>query len=97
MEKAYDGLTDEQLVKQAQSGNLDAEEYLIRKYKDMVRKRSQLYFIIGADTEDVVQEGMIGLFKAIKSYREQRDTSFHTFAELCITRQIITAIKVPAE
>ena len=94
MEKAYNGLTDEQLVKQAQSGNLDAEEYLIRKYKDMVRKRSQLYFIIGADTEDVVQEGMIGLFKAIKSYREQRDTSFHTFAELCITRQIITAIKV---
>lgn len=94
MDERYEKLTDEQLVKQAQDGSLDAEEYLIRKYKEMVRKRAQLYFIMGADAEDVVQEGMIGLFKAIKSYSSQKDASFHTFAELCINRQIITAIKL---
>lgn len=93
IDKRYEKLTDEQLVEIAQSGNLDAEEYLIRKYKEVVRKRSQLYFIMGADGEDVVQEGMIGLFKAIKSYDGAKDAAFHTFAELCINRQIITAIK----
>ena len=90
-DKRYDGLTDEQLAKQAQNGSLDAEEYLIRKYKEVVRTRSQLYFIMGADGEDVVQEGMIGLFKAIRSYDARRETSFHT--ELCINRQILTAIR----
>ena len=94
MDKCYGKLTDNQLVQAAQSGNLDAEEYLIRKYKDMVRTRSQLYFIMGADGEDVVQEGMIGLFKAIRSYNAEKDASFHTFAELCINRQILTAIKL---
>lgn len=93
MDKGYDKLADEQLVETAQAGNLDAEEYLIRKYKEVVRNRAQLYFIMGADGEDVVQEGMIGLFKAIKSYNSTKDASFHTFAELCINRQIITAIK----
>ena len=92
-DKNYDKLTDEQLVEQAQNGSLDAEEYLIRKYKEVVRSRSQLYFIMGADGEDVVQEGMIGLFKAIRSYEAGRETSFHTFAELCINRQILTAIR----
>lgn len=92
-DKRYDGLTDEQLAKQAQNGSLDAEEYLIRKYKEVVRTRSQLYFIMGADGEDVDQEGMIGLFKAIRSYDARRETSFHTFAELCINRQILTAIR----
>ena len=80
-DKRYDGLTDEQLAKQAQNGSLDAEEYLIRKYKEVVRTRSQLYFIMGADGEDVVQEGMIGLFKAIRSYDARRETSFH---KMCI-------------
>lgn len=93
MDELYGKLGDEQLVEKAQGGNLDAEEYLIRKYKDVVRSRAQLYFIMGADGEDVVQEGMIGLFKAIKNYEEGKDASFHTFAELCINRQIITAIK----
>ena len=92
-DKRYDGLTDEQLAKQAQNGSLDAEEYLIRKYKEVVRTRSQLYFIMGADGEHVVQEGMIGLFKAIRSYDARRETSFQTFAELCINRQILTAIR----
>lgn len=93
MDNRYDELTDEQLVGEAQAGSLEAEEYLIRKYKEVVSSRSKLYFIMGADGEDVVQEGMIGLFKAIKSYDCEKDASFHTFAELCINRQIITAIK----
>jgi RNA polymerase sporulation-specific sigma factor len=85
-------MTDEQLVSLAQSGNLEAEEYLIRKYKELVRSKSQFYFIIGADGDDVMQEGMIGLFKSIHSYKDEK-ASFKTFAELCVSRQIITAIK----
>lgn len=92
-DKCYAKLTDEQLVRRVQDGDLDAEEYLIRKYKDVVRARSRLYFIVGADGEDVVQEGMIGLFRAIKSYDQEKDTAFHTFAEMCINRQILTAIR----
>lgn len=92
-DKCYAKLTDEQLVQRVQAGDLDAEEYLIRKYKDVVRARSRLYFIVGADGEDVVQEGMIGLFRAIKSYNQEKDTAFHTFAEMCINRQILTAIR----
>lgn len=86
-------ITDEQLAALAQAGDLQAEEYLIRKYKEMVRLKSQFYYIIGADGDDVVQEGMIGLFKAIQSFEEEREASFKTFAELCVNRQIITAIK----
>ena len=86
-------MTDEELVASAQGGDLEAEEFLIRKYKELVRSRSQFYFIIGADGDDVVQEGMIGLFKAIQSYSTDKAASFRTFAELCVNRQIITAIK----
>ncbi len=93
-DKCFNELTDEQLVQLAQDGNLDAEEYLIRKYKDVVRARSRLYFIVGADGEDVVQEGMIGLFRAIKSYDEGKAATFHTFAEMCVNRQILTAIRL---
>ena len=88
MENKYAGMADELLVKQAQNGNVDAEEHLIRKYKDVVRGKAHFYFIVGADNEDIVQEGMIGIFKAIKGYNENRHTSFHTFAEICINRQI---------
>lgn len=88
-----DALSDEQLVDLAKSGNLDAEEYLIRKYKELVRKKSQFYFIIGADGDDVMQEGMIGLFKAIHSFDPEGGAAFRTFADLCINRQILTAIK----
>lgn len=94
MEKGFAKFTDEELVRLAQEGNLDAEEYLIRKYKEMIRAKSQFYFIIGAETDDVVQEGMIGLFKAIQSFRVDRDARFRTFAELCVNRQIISAIKI---
>lgn len=87
------GYSEEQLVKLAQQGNEEAGEYLIRKYKDVIRTKAHLYFMAGADRDDIVQEGMIGIFKAIKSYDETKHTSFRTFAELCINRQIITAIK----
>ena len=86
-------LSEEELVHLAQNGNEQAEEYLIRKYKEVVRAKACLYFMVGADRDDIMQEGMIGIFKAIKSYDPGRLTSFHTFAELCINRQIITAIK----
>jgi len=91
--ESYEELTDEQLVKLAQDGDENAEEYLIRKYKDVVRSKAHLYFMVGADSEDIVQEGMIGIFKAIRSYNKDKQASFHTFAEICINRQIITAIK----
>lgn len=93
MEKRFNDMSDEELVSKAQSGNLEAEEYLIRKYKEMVRSRSKFYFIIGADGDDVVQEGMIGLFKAIQSYSESKKSTFKAFAQLCVNRQIITAIR----
>ena len=86
-------LTDETLVKMAQEGSLTAEEYLIEKYKGIAKNKAKIYFITGADNEDVVQEGMIGIFKAIRSFDKDKNSTFKTFAELCITRQIITAIK----
>ncbi len=86
-------LTDEQLLQMSQEGSKTAEELLIEKYKNLVKNRSKQYYIVGADNEDVVQEGMIGLFKAIRSYDLRRDTSFKTYAEQCINNQIQTAIK----
>ena len=77
----------------AQEGSSTAEEFLITKYKDLAKKKSSAYFIIGGDKEDVVQEGMIGIFKAIREYREDKNASFKTFAQLCINRQIISAIR----
>ncbi len=85
--------TDEQIVVLAQNADGQALEYLLNKYKNFVRSRARSYFLIGADHEDIVQEGMIGLYKAIRDYREEKLSSFRAFAELCITRQIITAIK----
>ena len=89
----YGLLDDELLVDRVQKGDSEALDYLIHKYRNFVRAKARTYFLIGADKEDVVQEGMIGLFKAIRDYREDKLTSFKAFAELCITRQIITAIK----
>lgn len=86
-------LTDEQLVKMAQEGSETAEEILIEKYKSYVKGKAKLYYIVGADSEDVVQEGMIGLFKAIRSFDAEKNASFKTFADTCISGQIITAIK----
>ena len=91
---SFQDLTDEQIVKLAQQeGGDDALEFVLNKFKNFVRTKARSYFLIGADHEDIVQEGMIGLYKAIRDYREERSASFRAFAELCITRQIITAIK----
>jgi RNA polymerase sporulation-specific sigma factor len=86
-------LLDEDIVEAAKNGDLESLELLIKKYKNFVRAKARSYFLIGADREDIVQEGMIGLFKAIRDYRMDKLSSFRAFAELCITRQIITAIK----
>ena len=89
----YSELTDEQIVSVCHEGDPDAEEYLLNKYKNFVRSKARSYFLIGADHEDIVQEGMIGLYKAIRDFKPEKLSSFRAFAELCITRQIITAIK----
>ena len=93
LESVYGSLSDEEIVSRCHEGDPLAEEYLLDKYKNFVRSRARSYFLIGADHEDIVQEGMIGLYKAIRDYRSDKLSSFRAFAELCITRQIITAIK----
>ncbi|GAB6168951.1 RNA polymerase sporulation sigma factor SigH [Clostridium carnis] len=85
--------SDEEIVVEAKNGNSRAQEYLISKYENFVKSKAKSYFLIGADKEDIYQEGMIGLYKAIRDFKIDRLTSFRAFAELCVTRQIITAIK----
>ena len=89
----FESMTDEQIVVLAQETDSPALEYLLNKYKNFVRTKARSYFLIGADHEDIVQEGMIGLYKAIRDYKAEKLSSFRAFAELCVTRQIITAIK----
>lgn len=89
----YSEMLDEKVIEDARSGDNKALEYLINKYKGFVRAKARTYFLIGADREDIIQEGMIGLYKAIRDFRGDKFSSFRAFAELCITRQIITAIK----
>nr|WP_246628367.1 RNA polymerase sporulation sigma factor SigH [Paenibacillus oenotherae] len=89
----YDCRTDEDIVEAVREGDGEALEFLINKYKNFVRAKARSYFLIGADREDIVQEGMIGLYKAIRDFKGDKLASFKAFAELCITRQIITAIK----
>ncbi|WP_423213407.1 RNA polymerase sporulation sigma factor SigH [Senegalia massiliensis] len=89
----YPLMGDEEIVKKAKKGDNIALEYLIKKYKYFVRAKARSYFLIGADKEDIIQEGMIGLYKAVRDYDATKLASFRAFAELCITRQIITAIK----
>lgn len=89
----FEQLTDEAIVGQVHLGNSDALDFLISKYRLFVKAKARSYFLIGADREDIIQEGMIGLYKAIRDFREDKLASFRAFAELCITRQIITAIK----
>jgi len=84
---------DEDIVMEAKGGDIIALEFLINKYKNFVKAKARSYFLIGADREDIIQEGMIGLYKAIRDFRGDKLSSFRAFAELCITRQIITAIK----
>ena len=92
-EGRFSSLTDEEIVALAQNNDDEALTFLLDKYKNFVRSRARSYFLIGADHEDIVQEGMIGLFKAIRDFKPVRLASFRAFAELCVKRQIITAIK----
>lgn len=89
----YNQMSDDEIVNQAQQGSDLAVEYLIRKYKNFVKAKASSYFLVGGDREDIIQEGMLGLYKAIRDYEVEKLASFRGFAELCITRQIITAIK----
>jgi len=92
-ETPHEKRTDEEIALIAQQGDGEAIEYLLNKYKNFVRSKTRSYFLIGADHEDIVQEGMIGLYKAVRDFRADKLSSFRAFAELCVTRQIITAIK----
>lgn len=89
----YKKMDDVALVNAVHQGDASALDYLIRKYKNFVRVKASMYFLVGADFDDLIQEGMIGLYKAIRDYKSNKDASFKAFAEVCVTRQIITAIK----
>jgi RNA polymerase sporulation-specific sigma factor len=89
----YSQLEDGEIVEAVHRGESEALDFLIKKYQNFVRAKARSYFLIGADKEDIIQEGMIGLYKAVRDYKEDKLSSFKAFAELCITRQIITAIK----
>ena len=90
----FENMTDEEIVLDAKlHDNVIAQEYLLTKYRNFVRAKARSYFLIGAEREDIIQEGMIGLYKAIRDFRGDKLSSFRAFAELCVTRQIITAIK----
>ena len=91
--KNFCDLADEQIVALSQAGDDEALEFLLMKYRTAVLKRARTYFLIGADHEDIVQEGMVGLFKAVRDFNPEKQSGFRSFAELCITRQMITAIK----
>lgn len=90
---SFEERLDEEVVIQAKEGNVRAQEYMINKYENFVKSKAKSYFLIGADKEDIYQEGMIGLYKAIRDFKTDKLSSFKAFAELCVTRQIITAIK----
>lgn len=92
-ESNFLALNDEQLLHHIKDGNNAALEHLINKYKNFVCSKAKTYFLVGADKEDIIQEGMIGLFKAIRDFKDDKLVSFKSFAEICVTRQIITAVK----
>lgn len=90
----YRTMTDETLIKLAQTKDDDsAIDFIVNKYKNFVRAKARSYFLMGADYEDIIQEGMIGLYKAIRDFKPEKQASFHGFAEICIVRQMITAVK----
>jgi RNA polymerase sporulation-specific sigma factor len=89
----YEDLSDVELILRIREGQTDITDYIMEKYKDFVKSKARSMFILGADNEDLIQEGMIGLFKAVRDYDTGRDASFYTFAELCISRQMYTAVQ----
>lgn len=93
MEKNYTNYSDEELIVQLRDGEDGITEYLMNKYKNLVRSKAKSMYILGADSDDLIQEGMIGLFKALRDYDSGRDASFFTFADLCVSRQMYTAVQ----
>jgi RNA polymerase sporulation-specific sigma factor len=93
MSNNYEGKTDEELIDRLREGESAITDYIMEKYKNLVRKNAKSMYILGADNDDLIQEGMIGLFKAIRDYDAGRDASFYTFADLCISRQIYKAVQ----
>jgi RNA polymerase sporulation-specific sigma factor len=91
--KRYPGPDDEYLVALAKQGKSEAYDQIVRRYRRFVRVKASSYFLLGGDADDLIQEGLLGLFKAVRDYKTEREASFRGFAELCITRQIITAVK----
>ena len=89
----YESLTDEELITLFRDGDQEAMEMLLNKYKEMVLRKAKSMYILGGDSDDLIQEGMLGLFKAVRDYDCGRDASFRTFAQLCVTRQLYTAVK----
>ncbi len=90
---AYDTLTDEEILCRIQNGDQPAIDYLLEKYKYLVRSKAKALYLIGGDKDDLIQEGMIGLYKAIRDFQTNKDSTFYSFADLCISRQIYSAIK----
>lgn len=93
MEQEYSGASDEELIDRLRGGESRITDYIMDKYKNLVRSKAKSMYILGGDNEDLIQEGMIGLFKAIRDYDCGRDASFYTFADLCISRQMYTAVQ----
>ena len=93
MKNNQEALPDEELVLLAQQEDKEAMDWLLQRYKEWVRGKARLYYMMGSDTEDVIQEGMMGLFKAIRSFDPEKEASFRTFAEICVHRQIVDAIR----
>ena len=93
MYEDYQGSTDEELIDRLRQGEKQITDYIMDKYKNLVRRKAKSMYILGADSDDLIQEGMIGLFKAIRDYDAGRDASFYTFADLCISRQMYTAVQ----
>ena len=89
----YENMTDEQLICKFRQGDKTIMDYLMEKYKNLVRKEANAMFLLGGENDDLIQEGMIGLFKAVRDYQTEQDTSFYSFAKLCITRQMYSAIE----
>ena len=89
----YEAFSDEELIEKLRQGENDITDYILEKYKTLVRKKTNAMYLIGGETEDLIQEGMIGLFKAIRDYRPDKDASFYHFAELCINRQLYSALE----
>ena len=92
--KKYENIPDEQLIRRLRDGESDITDFIMDKYKFMVKKKARAMYLLGGENEDLIQEGMIGLFKAVRDYDLEQDASFSSFAELCISRQMYTAIKL---